>query len=174
MKIARVSSSKRGETDRLLSDIAAKLQTGGHQLAGIIKEQSYAGQAANGCDMKVRVLPTGPVIQITQDLGTGSDACRLDPGALTEAVCCVEGAPLKGVDLFILNKFGPEESAGRGFCSVIAAALEQDIPVLVGVGLASSDSFDAFAGELAEALPDEADAILTWCQAAIKRGSLAA
>ncbi len=168
MKIACVFSHKRGETDLVLSDIAARLLSGGTSLAGIVKEQSHTSSFENGCDMKVRVLPEGPVIRITQDLGQGSDACRLDPGAIANAVSCVETRPMHKVDLFILNKFGPEEANGRGFVSAIAAAMEHGVPVLVGVGGASLDAFETFAEGLAETLPADTDAILDWCRAAMK------
>jgi hypothetical protein len=163
MKIASVTSPERGGTDQLLSDVAARLQAKGLQLAGIVKDVGYASGFDNGCDMKVRVLPDGPVIKITQDLGKGSDACRLDPGAIANAVASVESGSLDNADLFILNKFGPEEAAGRGFCSVIGAAIDRDIPVLVGVGGASKAAFDTFTGGLASALSPQVQTILEWC-----------
>jgi hypothetical protein len=132
------------------------------RLAGIVKEVGYASGFDNGCDMKVRVLPDGPVIKITQDLGKGSDACRLDPGAIANAVASVESGSLEDADLFILNKFGPEEAAGRGFCSVIGAAIDRDIPVLVGVGTANKVAFETFAGGLATALSPQVPSILEW------------
>ena len=89
----------------------------------------------------------------------------LDPGAIATAVSTVESQSLAEADLFILNKFGPEEAAGRGFVSVIAAALEHDIPVLVGVGKASLDAFNTFAGGMAEALPADPNQIRHWYQA---------
>ena len=164
MKIACVQSDKRGEIDRVLSDLADQLAANGQRLMGIVKDQSHASSFNNGCDMKVRVLPQGPVIQITQNLGPGSDACRLDPIALTEAVVCVENNPVAGADLFILNKFGPEEANGRGFTAAIGAAIEQGIPVLVGVGAANTAAFQSFAGGEAETLPAETDKLLAWCQ----------
>ncbi len=164
MKIACVTSPERGGTDRLLSDIATRLQASGMHLAGIVKDVGYASGFDNGCDMKVRVLPDGPVIKITQELGKGSDACRLDPGAIANAVASVENGSLDNADLFILNKFGPEEAAGRGFCSVIGAAIDRDIPVLVGVSGASKAAFDTFTGGLAPALTPQVQAILEWCQ----------
>ena len=169
MKIARVSSETRGETDRLLAGVADQLQAGGSALAGIVKELGHTSAYDNGCDMKVRVLPEGPVIKITQNLGAGSDACRLDPGAIVTAVATVENCSLDKADLFILNKFGPEEAAGRGFVSVIGKALEQGIPVLVGVGtgVASREAFDTFAAGLAETLPADPDIICEWCLAAM-------
>lgn len=169
MKIARVSCEMRGETDRLLTEVADLLQAGGWALAGIVKDLSHTSAYDNGCDMKVRVLPEGPVIEITQNLGRGSDACRLDPGAIATAVSTIESGSLDKADLFILNKFGPEEAVGRGFVSVIGNALEQGVPVLVGVGVggASREAFDTFAGGLAETLPADPDTIRKWCLAAM-------
>ena len=112
-------------------------------------------------------MPEGPVIQITQNLGAGSDACRLDPGAIVTAVSAVESGSLDKADLFILNKFGPEEAAGRGFISAIVKAMDQGIPVLVGVGTGNREAFDSFAGGLAKTLPDDADTIRDWCLAAM-------
>lgn len=128
-------------------------------LVGIVKVSDYESNFENGCDMKVRVLPEGPEIKVTHDLGAGSNACRLDPTAITEAVSWVETGSMEKADLFVLNKFGPEEAAGRGFCNVIGTALDQGVPVLVGVGGASIAAFEEFAGGLAVALPDDAQAI---------------
>ncbi|WP_171180420.1 DUF2478 domain-containing protein [Ruegeria sp. HKCCD8929] len=163
MKLAYVSSQKRGETDRLLAELAAELRADGLVLRGLVKELNYTAAYQNGCDMSVCVLPEGPAIKITQNLGAGSDACRLDPAALAEAVAQVERGGLEGADLFILNKFGPEEAAGRGFCAAMGRALEHDIPVLVGVGAANKDAFQAFAEGLAEELPDDSGALRSWC-----------
>lgn len=167
MKIAYVTSKVPGETDRLLREIAEILQSKHKTLAGIVKVDQSAPSYDNGCDMMVQVLPSGPEIKITQSLGAGSDACRLDPAAIAEAVSKVEATPMKQADLFILNKFGPEESNGRGFCTVIGTALEYDVPVLVGVGEASVAAFEAFAGELAQRLSDDETVILQWALNAV-------
>lgn len=167
MRLAYVRSERRGETDRLLSALAETLQAEGVTLSGVVKDQDYASRHANGCDMKLRVLPGGPVIKITQDLGDGSDACRLDATALTRAVSQVEADPMARTELFILNKYGPEERAGRGFRAALAAALERAIPVIVGVGGASEPDFLRFAGGLAEALPDDMAQLKAWCADAL-------
>lgn len=166
MNIAFVSSPERGETDRLLAEAAERLLREDMRLAGIVKHMDHVARAENGCDMQVRVLPAGPIIQITQNLGQGSNACRLDPGALVEAVTRVEAGDLQEASLFILNKFGPEEATGRGFVSAIGRAIEHDVPVLVGVGKASLPAFREFSGGMAHALPAELDKILDWCRAA--------
>ncbi len=167
MEIAFVSTPERGETDRLLAEAAALLAGQQISVAGIVKELSYESAFENGCDMKVRVLPNGPVIKITQDLGEGSDACRLDPAAIADAVAQVENGDLSLAQVFILNKFGPEEAEGRGFRNVIGRALELGIPVLVGVGSGSREEFDDFTDGLAEPLPADTEAISSWCLTAI-------
>ena len=168
MKIGFISVAGRGEIDRLLSETAKALAAQGLRAAGIVKDDGYGSAYANGCDMKVRVLPHGPLIKITQDLGEGSDACRLDPAAIAEAVAQVENVGLDAAQLFILNKFGPEEAAGRGFRAIIARALDHGIPVLVGVGQTCRADFDAFCGGLAEALPADTSAITAWCLSAVQ------
>jgi len=167
MKIAYVTSETRGKVDGLLSEIARQLQSDGRSLTGIVKDQSHTSQFENGCDMKVRVLPDGPTIQITQNLGKGSDACRLDPGAIANAVSCVENRAMDQFDLFVLNKFGPEEAAGRGFVSAIGEAIQGGVPVLVGVGKENTAAFETFSGGLAMGLRDDLATLLSWCQTAM-------
>ena len=59
------------------------------------------------------------------------------------------------VDLLIINKFGSREAVGRGFRDVIAEALSQGIPVLVGLNLINEASFAEFTeGCGAEPRPD--------------------
>ncbi len=162
MKIAAVTAPQRGETDRLISETAARLASEGARLTGIVKVQPGDADYGDGQDTEVRVLPGGPAIRITQSLGPGSKGCRLDPGGIAAAVAAVEADGEAQADLFILNKFGPEEAAGRGFCAAIGMALERGVPVLVGVGGASREAFDSFAGGMADALPPSTDAILDW------------
>jgi len=169
MKIAYVNAQGRGEIDQLLAETAALLERRKVRTAGIIKDLDHDSAYENGCDMKVRVLPFGPVIKITQDLGEGSESCRLNPAAIAEAVMQVENNGLAGAQMFILNKFGPEEAAGRGFCAAIGTALEQGIPVLVGVSDAGQKNFDTFAGGLAEKLPADAVDIAAWCMSATQQ-----
>lgn len=164
MRIASVSATGPGETDRLISQVAATLEAEGFRLNGIVKVLQDQPDGSHHCDMDVRVLSGERIIRITQSLGAGSQGCRLNPEAIAEAVSAVDQASSAHADAFILNKFGPEEAEGRGFRAAIATALEQDIPVLVGLGAggASRKGFADFVGDLAETLPADPDAILSW------------
>lgn len=171
MKIAVVSSKVVGQTDQLLSNVAAKLQADGLRLSGVVKVLENEQEGDHYCDMDLRVLPDGPEIRITQSLGEGASGCRLNPAAITEAVAVTERVDAAEIDLFILNKFGPQEAEGRGFCDAIASALENGTPVLVGVGGGCREALDAFVDGMAEVLSPEAEAIDNWCQTAISESS---
>lgn len=169
MRIAYTKAPGRGDTDLLLARFAAALMARGVRLAGTV--QINSDPPCDGpCDMDVRVLPDGPVIRISQSLGPGARGCRLDPGALQGAVAHVEDAMRRGFDLMIINKFGKHEASGQGFRDVIAEAVAQDIPVLVGASSLNAEAFQSFAGGLAQAVEPDLDALLAWAEAALPAG----
>ena len=152
-----------GAADRLLADTASALQAQGWRLAGAVQDNLDRGEE-HACDMDLRILgDDGPAIRISQALGTCATGCRLDSGALQEAVGRAEIVLAAGADLVIVNKFGKQECYGRGFRDFIAEALAQDIPVLLSVPPEQLDGFHDFAGDLAEKVAP--GAILDWCHA---------
>lgn len=150
----------RGATDALLGVVAAQLQAAGVALAGAV--QSNAGGDDPRCDMDLRLLPDGLVIRISQSLGPGSTGCRLDAGALETAVGLVEPR-LAAAELLIVNKFGKHEAEGRGFRALVAEALAQGMPVLIGVNAANLVAFEEFSGGLAQPLAPDVGALVGWC-----------
>ena len=82
--------------------------------------------------MQLQVLPNGPVIRINQNLGREARGCRLDGGALEQAVVEVSRRT-QSAQALIVNKFGKLEAAGRGYVPLIVEALDNGIPVLIGV-----------------------------------------
>lgn len=162
MRLAVVPASRRGATDLLLSEVARELTRAGLRLAGVVQTNTEV-PGRHHCDMDVRVLPDGPTICISQNLGPAARGCRLDPDGLERAVAAVTQG-LDGADLLILNKFGKHEAEGRGFVPLIAEALSRDIPVLLGISKLNRAAFDAFAAGAATSLPAERIAILDWAQ----------
>lgn len=163
MKLAYTIAPGRGDTDLLLEALAADLAARGLRCCGTVQINSERCDAGP-CDMDVRVLPNGPVLRISQDLGPQSKGCRLDPAALETAVGLVAAGMSADTDLLIINKFGKHEADGRGFRDVIAQALALDIPVLVGVNTLNRASFEAFAGGFATEVASERLALLAWVQ----------
>ncbi len=155
-----------GSADRLLAQTAAALQADGLRLAGAVQENLDHGPDRD-CDMELRILGDGAVIRISQSLGSCSQGCRLDSGALAQAVGRAEAVLAQGADLVIVNKFGKQECYGRGFRDFIATALAQGVPVLLAVPGEQLAGFHEFAGDLAEAV--DAAAALDWCRSRMVR-----
>lgn len=163
MRLGYITSTERGLPDRVLAEAADRLMRRGLKLAGVVQTNVERPQRFH-CDMDLRILPDGPVIGITQDLGVNARGCRLDPGALEGAVADVSARLASGrADLLILNKFGKHEAEGRGFRPVIAEALALGLPVILGVNGLNLAAFHAFTGGIAEELPADAGRIADWC-----------
>ncbi len=165
MHIAYTMAPGRGDTDLILLSLAGRLAARGLRCCGTVQintERSDAGP----CDMDVKVLPDGPTLRISQDLGRDSRGCRLDPEALETAVGLVSASLAGGADVLIVNKFGKHEAEGRGFRETIAEALARGIPVLVGLNGLNLPAFEGFAGGLAVPLPPEEEALSAWVLAA--------
>lgn len=161
MKIAYTMAHGRGELDLLLSDLAERLEKRGLRTRGIVQTNTECG-TYHGCDMDVRVLPDGPTIRISQNLGKDAQGCRLDPDAMATAIATVGRSMEAPFDVFLLNKFGKQESEGRGFRDLLAEALESGATVIAGTNPMNSDVFEEFSGGLATNVPADIDALLQW------------
>jgi len=161
MKLAYTMAPGRGDTDLLLERLATELGARGRRCCGVVQINSERDDAGP-CDMDVRVLPDGPVLRISQDLGPQARGCRLDPAALETAVGLVATRLLSGADVLIINKFGKHEAEGRGFRDVIAEAVAMDVPVLVGVNALNRQAFEAFAGDMPTRLSPDVEVLMEW------------
>jgi len=64
--------------------------------------------------------------------------------------------------VLIVNKFGKHEAEGRGFRAVIAEALSNGIPVLVGVNALNLPAFEEFSAGLGRGLPCQSAVLADW------------
>jgi nucleoside-triphosphatase THEP1 len=165
MKIAYTMAPGRGDTDQLLFTLAQDLAAEGYRTCGTVQINTDRG--GHPCDMDVQVLPDGPVLRISQNLGGEAKGCRLDPAVLETAVGLVEMQLNTAPELLIVNKFGKHEADGRGFRSVIAEAISRDIPVLVGVNSLNLDALQEFVGPAATELEPSGSVLVSWLQAAM-------
>ncbi len=162
MNIAYTMAPDRGTTDLLLGQLAENLAAHGITCCGTVQINSDC--PTGPCDMDVKVLPEGPILRISQDLGSGSKGCRLDPSVLEEAVGLVSRQLTTGPDILIINKFGKHEAEGRGFRELIADALMRGIPVIVGVNALNLPAFEAFVGSEITSIAPSGDDLLMWCR----------
>jgi len=167
MRLAGVAGRGRGDTDRVLASVADRLARDGVRLLGALRPVSPDAEAGR-CDSDLWLLPDGPRLRITQDLGAGSTACRMDAGAFEDAVgLATSRLHAGGAALVVLNKFGLGEAEGRGFRALIAEALGRGVPVLTGVPETHRAAFDRFAEGMATCLPPDEGAILAWCRCVV-------
>lgn len=161
MKIAYTMAHRRGELDLLLSDLADKLQARGLRTRGIVQTNTGC-ETTHRCDMDVVVLPEGPTIRISQNLGKEASGCRLDPDAMSTAIAAVSRSMEKPFDVFLLNKFGKQEADGRGFRDLLAAAVECGATVIAGTNPLNAKVFEEFSGGLATNIDPTIDSLLSW------------
>lgn len=162
MRLGYTMATERGALDPLLRAFAARAGAAGLRLAGIVQVNRDRPGCAR-CDMDAELLPDGPVVRISQSLGAAARGCRLDPEGLETAVAAAQARlEAGGVDLLVVNKFGKQEAAGRGFRPTIALALERGADVLVGVNPLNVEALRRFAGELARPVAPEAAALDAW------------
>lgn len=161
MKLGYVTLQGRGRIDLLLADAVDRLDAHGVALAGTVQTNIERGDRPE-CDMDLCLLPDGPVVRISVDRGAAARGCRLDAGALEQSVLWVSNT-LDGAELLVVNKFGKQESEGKGLAGTIADALERGLPVLVGVNGLNLPAFLEFAGGIALELTPDADSVADWC-----------
>ena len=108
MKLAYTMAPGRGDTDLILASLAATLAARGLICGGTV--QINTERADSGpCDMDVKVLPDGPVLRISQELGRAAAGCRLNPDALETSVALASARLDAGADIIMINKFGKHE-----------------------------------------------------------------
>ena len=169
MKLAYVMSSDKGDVNMLLAQMAINLQANDVRVVGTIQTNTPRPKS-HKCDMDVRVLPDGKVIRISQNLGPNSRGCHLDPVALEQAVVETK-ARLAEADLLIVNKFGKHEAEGRGFRDVIAEAVINGIPVLMGTNSLNIEALEAFVGGEAERLEANMGALDNWVRRCVTKAA---
>lgn len=161
MQIAYTMAPGRGDADLLLEGVARDLLARDLRVCGTVQINTDRPDAGP-CDMDVRVLPDGPTLRISQNLGKAARGCRLDPEALETAVALVEAGLSQGADILVINKFGKHEAEGRGFRAAIGEAVAKGIPVLVGLNRLNAAAFLEFVGGLATEITPLPDALLDW------------
>jgi len=151
------------EVNAMVTDFALKLGAAGVRLGGFVQISEDTENC--GCkDTYVLDLKTGQRTKILQDLGSGSQGCRVDPAALAEIGQLVANALTHAPELVIINRFGKLESEGKGLRDEIATAALSGTPTLVCVSTRYLEAWRAFAPDLSEELTCAPDALAAWWQ----------
>ncbi|MBB5046741.1 molybdate transport system ATP-binding protein [Rhodopseudomonas rhenobacensis] len=144
--VAAIAYRAEDDVDTLLADFGEALVRAGTKVGGIVQRNSKDG---NGklCGMQAIDLMTGRAIGISQSLGSGSSACKLDSAGLAEASRAVQAAVGADLDLIIVNKFSKQEAGGHGLRSEIADAIQSGRPLLTAVPASCLEAWSEFTGD---------------------------
>jgi len=162
--VAALKHTDGTKIDQALLKIADRLRREGYHLAGAVRAR-VTPPDEDRCDLFLEDLSTSAVYSMSQDLGTGSHACRLDDVALDAIAERIEASLQDGADILILNKFGKQEAEGRGLRNPIAKAVDEGIPVLVGVNSDRIESWKEFCGDASEIFDPDDPAVDRWLEA---------
>ena len=152
------------EADKILSDFGYSLRASGLRVAGLVQLNKFVRNRAR-CDMEIEELSSGVVLRLSEDRGAGARGCRLDRSALTHAAALLTAALDDAPGVVIINKFGKVEAQGGGTRDVIAAAVQLELPVIVGVPRRNLDPWREFVGNLAEEVSVDPLVVRHWLSA---------
>ena len=91
LRIAAISHSKGSKIDQAILRIVHHLKQQGYRLAGAVRARIVPPNE-DRCDLFLKNLATSAVVSMSQDLGAGSDACRLDDTALDSIATSIEAS----------------------------------------------------------------------------------
>lgn len=161
-EVAAIAFGSRDAPDELLEEFAADLAATGVVVAGAIQRGRCADRAGLAC----KLLPSGDLIELTQNLGSGSQACSLDVSRLIEAGAALEPDHLPpDTGLVIINRFGKLEEHGGGLRDHITGIALKGIPLIIAVAESRFDAWNRYAGGLSVKLPCERAAVDNWWSA---------
>lgn len=149
------------EVDRLLQRFAATLIARGFRVEGVIQRNTGA---IDDCAERMELVDvaTGHAYNITQNLGSGSQSCKVDPMGVAEASTVLRRALGGGADLLIVNKFAGLEAGGSGLSAEMLAAMADGMPVLTSVGSRFTTEWVTFTGGYTDLLCPDMDALWRW------------
>jgi len=135
----------------------------GLSLGGVLQHVVDAAPERR-CDVVLENLATGRRTPIFEDRGSGAAGCRLDEAALADVAIDIANSLEASPDVLILNKFGKAECEGEGLLDLIAAAIERNIVVVIGVPQGNLPAWRRFAGGLATELGADIGEVERWAQ----------
>ncbi|MBN8486668.1 MAG: DUF2478 domain-containing protein [Burkholderiales bacterium] len=147
MNIAALRHDGSLDMDTLLAQAAARAQTAGLRVRGLVMTWPD-GAAACGA-MVLKDVQTGESFLVSQDLGPGATGCRVDTQGFARASVVLRRAldeqPLP--DLVVINRFGGLEAEGEGLAEELMALVAAEVPVLTAVADKHAQAWARFSGE---------------------------
>lgn len=145
--------------DLVLRDFAQHLTNRSKRICGLIQ---FRGPASHGFHRRVVTLDDWKLDEVAaRPLGRGRHY-HIDDDWLDRLATRVKTSIEAGVEAVIVNRFGPIEAAGRGFCGAIHAASERNTPLVIAVPDFEFERWTRFSSGMTVALDCRLDRVLEW------------
>jgi len=161
-RIGALQGAKTAEIQKLLADFVERRLREGLRVAGMIEEPVPEESRGVCGSLALRDVANSSLIGITQNLGSGSTACRLDSAGLAAACQAILAAIDQGADLVVLSKFGKIEAEGGGLIDAFRAAAEAGVPCVTGVAPSFAKPFLDYAGGFSQWIEANDAALERW------------
>jgi hypothetical protein len=148
--------------DVVLCVFARHLAETGRRPCGLVQLRDRSGDETS---RKVMVLDDWQVVDAANKHDSaGGDHCSLDSQWLDRMGARTATAIRRGVDVVIVNRFGPLEANGRGFRDAIRAASETKTPLIIAVPQFEFTRWTRFSSGMTVRLDCTLDSVLAWWQ----------
>ena len=155
---------ERGEPiEEFMATLASTLSSRAIHVGGLV-QHNYRTDEFTRCRIELENIITGTRYQLTQNLGSASQACALDITALADASSALRQAIAERVEVVIINKFGTQEAAGGGLRNEMMLIALTGIPIITAVSQRYLSEWQDFAGTEAVLLPMTTTAVMSWWQ----------
>ena len=167
--IAALVYASQDRPDLVLWAFARHLADAGGRVSGLIQ---FRDRPADSSPCRLMVLDSWQMVDVArQHDAAGDDHCRLDAYWLDQMGIRVKASIRRGVDAVIVNRFGPLEAAGRGFCDAILTASATETPLVIAVPLFEFARWTQFSSGMAVRLDCTLDSALAWWGRVTSRGA---
>lgn len=159
--IAAIVHDRPGAADAVLADFALRQREAGWRVRGLVQlphDGEHAGKRMTLIDLD----DPGRHFPISQDLGSGSSGCCLDPAGVAAASAVLRRVLVEGADLAIANRFGKLEATGHGLADEMLALMAAQVPLVTAVNDRYLEEWRAFTGHTGVELVPCAEALEAW------------
>jgi hypothetical protein len=154
--------SREFRPDVVLRQAVDRLKSTGVHVGGLLQDGSPDDAGRCGA-LFLEDIQTGRRVQAFEIRGADTPGCRLDLSSLVKAGGWLRAAIETRPDVLFINRFGRQESGGRGLRDEIAAAIETGLPVVIAINKAFLPEWHAFVGMACADITADPTRIEAWC-----------
>lgn len=157
----------------VLEQFARRLRADGIRVEGLVQQRAGDERKCSG-DVFLLALDSDSNYHVTQNLGSQSECCSINPAGIAEASEVLRRALANPPELLVINKFGKLEADGGGFCDELLTAASDGIAVITTVHVDRLEAWREFCGSLGDELAPQIEALDHWWQSCFARRENAA